>query len=302
MKRINFELQQLQAFAAVADRSSFRAAAADLQLSPAALSRRVDRLEELLGARLFERTTRSVQLTRVGAAFLSRARLALDDLEDAVLGVHEMASRHEGRLAIASVPTVATAWLPPLIVSFNRRLPHVRLKLIDGSMDEVAMAVRTREADLGLGFGGLSDPALNFEPLLAERYVLAIRRDHPLAGVRAASLENFAKERWVSVSRTSGNRRLIDAGLAPAQQLPKPWMEVEHLNVLIAMVKAGLGVGLVPELALSPLDPTIRAKRLSDLTLARHLGILTIASSIPSPLAQRFIKDLRVALRRHRSA
>ncbi len=293
--RINFDLQQLQAFVAVADRSGFRAAAEDLHLSPAALSRRVDRLEQLLGARLFERTTRDVRLTRVGESFLSRARLALDDLEAAVLGVHEIAARHAGRISIACVPTVATARMPQLIEGFSRRLPQVRVRLMDGGMDEVAAAVRTGEADFGLGFSGVTDPALNFEPLLEERYVLAVRRDHPLARKRSPNLAMFSGERWVAVARTSGNRRLLDAGLGADQRPPPAWLEVGHVSALLAMVEAGLGVGLVPELALPVRDPRLKGLHLADVPLTRRMGVLTLAGATPSPLAQRFLSHLRTA-------
>ena len=77
MSRINFDLQQLQAFVAVAERGSFRAAADHIHLSAPALSRRIDKLETILGARLFNRTTRSVELTAMGRVFLERARAAL---------------------------------------------------------------------------------------------------------------------------------------------------------------------------------------------------------------------------------
>jgi len=85
MSRINFDLQQLQAFVAVAERGSFRAAADHIHLSAPALSRRIDKLETILGTRLFNRTTRSVELTAMGRVFLERARAALDDLEVAIV-------------------------------------------------------------------------------------------------------------------------------------------------------------------------------------------------------------------------
>ena len=87
MGRINFDLQELQAFVAVAERASFRAAAEDLHLSQPALSRRVDKLEAQLGAKLLERTTRRVSLTNIGRVFLERARTAIDELESAVLSI-----------------------------------------------------------------------------------------------------------------------------------------------------------------------------------------------------------------------
>ncbi|WP_295534869.1 LysR family transcriptional regulator [uncultured Pseudacidovorax sp.] len=293
MSRINFDLQQLQAFVAVADRAGFRAAAEDLHLSPAALSRRIDRLEQLLGARLFERTTRAVQLTRAGEAFLPRARLALDDLEAAVLGIHEIAARHAGRVSVACIPTIATTRMPGAIDGFSRRMPLVKVRLMDGGMDEVAAAVRTGEADFGLGFSGVSDPGLAFEPLVEDHYVLAIRRDHPLARKRAPTLALFAQERWLAVARTSGNRRLLDAALDVTGRPPVAWLEVGHVSTLLAMVEAGLGVGLVPALAVPQRHPVLKGLRLDDVGLRRHLGVLSLAEGQLTPLARRFLDHLR---------
>jgi len=104
MARINFDLQQLQAFLAVAERNSFRAAAEAIHLSPPALSRRIDKLETILGVKLFNRTTREVELTSLGRVFLERARTALDDLEAAMLGISEVSATRSGSVSVACVP------------------------------------------------------------------------------------------------------------------------------------------------------------------------------------------------------
>ena len=115
MSRINFDLQQLQAFVAVAERGSFRAAAEQIHLSAPALSRRIDKLETILGARLFNRTTRAVELTSMGRVFLERARAALDDLEFAILGISDIAASSSGRLTVACVPSAAIHFLPSVL-------------------------------------------------------------------------------------------------------------------------------------------------------------------------------------------
>src|SRR3982751_940503 len=107
MKRINFGLDELQAFVAVAEKASFRVAAEDLSISPPALSRRIDKLESTLGSRLLDRTTRRVSLTNVGRQFLEEARAALDGLEDAVLRLADNASLRRGQVTVACLPSVA---------------------------------------------------------------------------------------------------------------------------------------------------------------------------------------------------
>src|SRR5690606_33204772 len=96
MARIKFDLQELQAFVATAEKLSFRAAADDLHISAPALSRRIEKLEASLGVRLLERSTRHVALTNVGRVFLEHARSALDELEDGMLGVSDLAAHRSG--------------------------------------------------------------------------------------------------------------------------------------------------------------------------------------------------------------
>jgi DNA-binding transcriptional LysR family regulator len=301
VQRINFDLQQLQAFVAVADRQGFRAAAGDMHLSPAALSRRVDRLEQLLGARLFQRTTRDVRLTRVGEAFLSRARAALDDLEAAVLGINEISARHAGRVTVACVPSAANTLMPAAIVAFSKQMPHVRIRVMDEGMNEVAAAVQSGEADFGLGFRAEPDAGLRFEAIRDDPYVLALRRDHPLARKRRLTLADLRNERWLSVARTSRNRQVLDAYFSEAVQPPPPWLEVSHVATLLAMVEAGLGIGMVPSMALDGAHAVLKGVRLADVHPSRGVGLLSLEGTRIKPVAQRFYDQLKTmsVARRH---
>jgi DNA-binding transcriptional LysR family regulator len=293
VSRINFDLQQLQAFVAVADKGSFRAAADHLNLSAPALGRRVDRLEELLGARLFTRSTRDVRLTRVGEAFLERARAALDDLESAVLGIHEISARHAGRVTVACLPTAAVTFMPRAIESFCATMPRVRIRVIDEGMNEVAAAVVSGEADFAFGFAGAPDAALQFEPLWRDPYILAIRRDSPLARKRKLKLADLSGQPWLSVARTSRNRQVLDDYFTASGRSPQAWLEVGHVATLLAMVEAGLGVGIAPSMALPAGHRTLAAVKLADVDLAREIGLLTLQGRRLTPVAQRFYDHLK---------
>lgn len=299
VSRINFDLQQLQAFVAVADKGSFRAAADHLNLSAPALGRRVDRLEELLGARLFTRSTRDVRLTRVGEAFLERARAALDDLESAVLGIHEISARHAGRVTVACLPTAAVTFMPQAIQSFCATMPRVRIRVIDEGMNEVAAAVVSGEADFAFGFAAAPDAALHFEPLWCDPYVLAIRRDSPLVRKRKLKLADLSGQPWLSVARTSRNRQVLDDYFTASGRSPQAWLEVGHVATLLAMVEAGLGVGIVPSMALPPGHRALVASKLADVELAREIGLLTLQGRRLTPVAQRFYDHLKKLLARN---
>jgi len=291
--RINFDLQQLQAFVAVADKGSFRTAAEHIQLSAPALGRRVAKLEDILGARLFTRSTREVRLTRVGEAFLERARAALDDLESAVLGIHEISARHAGRISIACVPSAATTLMPLAIKSFCAEMPRVRIRVIDEGMNEVAAAVVSGEADFAFGFPGTADAALQFEPLWRDPYVLAVRRDHPLARRRGVNVADVGSDAWLSVAHTSRNRQVLDEYFNAQGRAPQAWLEVAHVTTLLAMVDTGLGVGIVPSLALPQGHAGIVGVKLLGIEATRHIGLLTLEGRRLTPVAQRFYDHLR---------
>ncbi|HEY4374027.1 MAG TPA: LysR family transcriptional regulator [Burkholderiales bacterium] len=297
MKRINFDLQQLQAFISVAERGSFRAAAEQINLSPPALSRRIERLETGLGARLFNRTTREVQLTSLGRVFLERARAALDDLEAAMLGVTDLAATRTGLVTVACVPSAALYFLPGVISSFCAHYPAIRLRVIDEAVNPVISSVLSGESDFGISFMGTRVPEIDFEPIHTDPFVLAVRRNHRLASRAWVSWAELESERLIAVARTSGNRQLLDDALAKAGRHPISTLEVSHIATLLGMVEAGLGVAAVPRMAISPRHATLKAVPLRQPAVSRSLGLITRHGASLRPTAQMFRDYLRAALK-----
>ncbi|MGZ5831253.1 MAG: LysR family transcriptional regulator [Telluria sp.] len=250
--RINYDILDLQAFVAVAERASFRQAAADLFLSQSALSRRIDKLEESLGVKLFERTTRRVRLTNVGETFLVNVRTALDGLEDAVLGIADLAAHRTGTVTLACVPSAVWHFLPDALQRFSARYPRIRVRVHDESAQDVLNLVLNGEADFGINFSGAENPEIVFEPIHVESYVLAMRFDHPLAKRKTLSWKDTVGERYISVAKSSGNRSLIDTALAGIEKHPIISCEVNHVSGVLALVEAGMGVAAVPGLSVLP--------------------------------------------------
>jgi DNA-binding transcriptional LysR family regulator len=139
---MNFDLADLRAFLSVADFASFRAASDNLHLSQSALSRRIDKLEAALGVKLFSRTTRKVELTTVGRAFVPKARNVMRELEDALVGIKDTTERISGQVTIACVPSAVGYFLPVAIKRFHAAYPRVRIRLIDESSAEILVAVQ----------------------------------------------------------------------------------------------------------------------------------------------------------------
>ncbi|WP_294771335.1 LysR family transcriptional regulator [uncultured Rhodoferax sp.] len=300
MARINFDLQQLQAFVAVAERGSFRAAAEEIHLSSPALSRRIERLESILGAKLFNRTTRDVRLTPLGRTFLDRARAALDDLEAAMLGISDIAGSRTGRVTVACVPSAALHFLPSVVRSFSERFPQIRIRLMDEAAGQVLASVLSGECDFGISFMGNQVPGVEFEPIHDDEFVLAMPRAHAFARRRSIAWAELADERLIAVARSSGNRQLLDDALAKAGCNPSYRFEVSHIATLLGMVEAGLGMAAVPRLALPVEHPTLVGVALRKPSVSRQLGLTTLRGGSLSAPSQVFYDYLRSALRAKR--
>ena len=297
--RINYDILDLQAFVAVAERASFRQAAADLFLSQPALSRRIDKLEGSLGVKLFERTTRRVQLTNVGETFLVNVRTALDGLEDAVLGIADLAAHRTGTVTLACVPSAVGHFLPEVLGAFSARYPRIRVRIHDESAQDVLNLVLSGEADFGINFAGAENPEIVFETIHVESYVLAMRRDHPLAKRKVLNWKDTVDERYISVAKSSGNRTVIDAALAGIEKHPVILCEVNHVSGVLALVEAGLGVAAVPGLSVLPAGQHgIVGVPLANPEIRRSLGLITRRGHSMAPAARTLFEMFGESLRR----
>jgi DNA-binding transcriptional LysR family regulator len=290
---MNFSLSDLEAFVAVADLANFRRAAEAVHLSQPALSRRIAKLESALGVRLFERTTRAVSLTGVGREFAHKSRALLADLEQALLGTQEIAATRGGEVTVACVPSAAYYYLPGFIRRYRERFPRIRVRVIDEAANAVLAAVVRGEADFGVDFVGAQEPELDFTPILEEPFVAACRRDHPLAKKRSVTWAELGQYEFMTVSRASGNRLLMDHALARAADAPRWSCETRHVATLLGLVEAGLGVAAVPRLALpSGKHPVLAQVPLVAPRITRTLGLIKRRSRALSPAAEELYRML----------
>lgn len=284
---LNFDLNDLQAFRSVAELSNFRRAAEAVSISQPALSRRIDKLEEALGVKLLERTTRRVSLTAVGRDFARKVQGLLDDLDNTLLGIKGVTATRMGEVTIACVPSTVYYYLSQVISRYRERYPRIRVKVFDASANDVLAAVSRNEADFGLNFIGSQEPDIEFKPLLEERFVAACRRDHPLARKRRVSWQDLAAHDFITVSKASGNRLLIDQALAGVANRPQALYEAQHVTTLLGLVEAGLGVAAVPSLAMPKRDhPLLVSIPLEEPVVRRVVGLISRRGRSLAPAAQ----------------
>lgn len=286
---INFEVLDLRAFASVVELGSFHRAAEALHLSQPALSRRIQKLEAEVGSALLERTTRRVSLTAVGRELLPLVRRMLDEFDSSLFAAR-LAGPHGGQVTIACVPTAAFYFLPAAVARFNEQFPSVRFRILDLSANDGLQSVARGEAEFGINFLGTTDPDLDFTPMIDDPFVLACRRDHPLAARKTVAWDDIEPYRLTTVSRVSGNRTLLEAALVRSQVKLRWFYEVTHLSTSLGLVEAGLGISVLPKLATPQGEhPIIVTRPLRNPEVTRTIGIVRRHGKQLSAAAERFL-------------
>ncbi|MDT7723708.1 MAG: hypothetical protein QOI21_284 [Actinomycetota bacterium] len=242
------EFRQLEYFVAVAEESHFTRAAQRMHVAQSGLSASIRALEKELGASLFRRSTRQVQLTGAGEALLVEARRALSATSagrDAVAAVQGLM---RGSLAIGSLQCLYSLHLPTVLRDFLTVHPELDVRLQHGGSTELVEQVRAGRLDVAF----VSKPArcpdgVRIEPLGSEPLVLACALDHPFAGRDAVKPVELADERFVDFHPGWGTRDLADAVLAEAGVHRKVALEITDVHSLLELVIFGLGVAMVPK-------------------------------------------------------
>jgi DNA-binding transcriptional LysR family regulator len=283
---LHFDLNDLHAFRSVAELGNFRRAAERVHLSQPAFSRRIAKLETSLGVKLLERTTRRVTLTAVGREFARKASAMLDELDASLLALQGVADTRSGEITVACVPSTVYYYFPEVIRRYRDQVPRVRVRVLDAGANEVLAAVSRGEADFGLNFIGAQEADIRFEALAEERFVAACRRDHPLARARHVSWRQLVPYDFITVAKTSGNRLLIDQALAGLPDMPRPLYEAQHVTTMLGLVEAGLGVAVVPAMAMPGRDhPALVSVPLVEPVVSRKIGLITRKGRTLSPAA-----------------
>lgn len=284
--QINVSTRELRAFLTLAEQRNFTRAAALCHLSQPAFSALIRSLETNLGARLFDRTTRSVELTAEGRSFVEAAHRLLHDTEEAVAGMHDLAARRRGRVAVAALPSLAAGWLPQLLARFHQQYPGIELDVADVLSDACIERVRAGTADFALASTRADLPELLTEAFCTDRFHVVCPVGHPLAGRRRAlRLDDLAPYPIVQLARSSSVRQYVEAALYPTRL--RTVLELEQLSTVAGMVRAGLGITIVPSLTLFHFEhPELAARPLAAQGLTRQVFLVRRSDRALSIAAQ----------------
>ena len=287
--------RDLRAFLAVARTLSFSQGAQQVHLSQSALSSLISRLEQSMGARLFDRTTRSVALTTAGAVFASHADQVLSDLEQAATAVRDVAMVRKGSVAIAALPSLAARIIPALFRAFNEQHPEIKLTLIDTLSEAAFDLVRDGRVDFALTAANPAHADLDYVPLTTDVFVLLVADDHPL-GREKTSVSFVDSLAWphISMPRPTSVRQYVDAAALRSGIQFHPSYEVSHLATIGAMVVAHLGVAALPAMAADVISGSgIVCRPLVNPVIHRSIGLIRRREGALSPAAQAMLTLLR---------
>lgn len=290
---INCEILDLRAFLAVVDLESFHRAAELLNISQPALSRRIRKLEQVIGSPLLERTTRHVAPTAVGSELIPLVQRMIEEFDSSLFSLRDLGPNRSGLVTIACIPTAAFYFLPTVIRQFNVEYPNIRFRILDLTATEGLQAVSRGEVEFGINIMGNSDPDLVFDKLAEDPFVLAARSDHPLAEKAEVEWPDLEPYPLITVHRSSGNRTLLDAALARSNIKLRWFYEVTHLSTSLGLVEAGLGISVLPKMATPDGDhPYIVTRPIRNPEISRAIGIVRRRSGSLSPAAEKFMSML----------
>lgn len=242
------DLPRLEAFLAVVRQGSMRAAALTLHVGEPALSARIARLEEELGARVFDRTKRGMLLTAAGRALVPHAERALDAANAGQLAVRHVEQGDEGELVIAAASAINASVVPELVARFRRFHPGVHLFVHTGTTERIVELVALGSAQVGL-VREWRDPRLTITPLYDEVLMLMARPEHPFVSEADIALRRLGDATLILFDRGSDDYEATQALLRTASIAPYSVIEVDSVDTARRLVERGLGVSLLPSTA-----------------------------------------------------
>jgi DNA-binding transcriptional LysR family regulator len=294
------EVDRLTMFRAVAREGGFTRAARKLHRTQPAVSQAIRTLEEELGERLFERLGRETALTPAGRAYLEHVDEAFEALERGRDRLASLRELMEGELLLGASDTTACYVLPPAIEAFRARHPAVELRIANRPSPVTLEQVASREVELGFVTLPLSHPRLTLERWMDLEDVVIVQPEHPLASRRRLRLEHLAEHPMLLLDRGSRSRSFIDERFARAGVEPRIAMELASIEVIKRLVELGLGVSIVPAIAVAD---EVAAGRLAARPIfarreQRALGVAYREAGALSRPASAFLEVARPLLRR----
>src|SRR5690349_2195666 len=293
-------VSRLKVLSEVISLGSFSAAADALSYSQSAVSQAIATLEGEVGAELIERDRRGVRPTAAGAALARHAEGILARMDAAETEVSAIAGGRGGRLRIASFPSAGATLMPQAVAAFAASHPGVEITLAEGEPEEIAPRLRAGEFDLALlyefeGVGERLGAGMRRFELLDDPLRLALPEAHPMAERKRIGLEHLEEESWIQTSAATPCARHVVRCCHAAGFEPRVSFESDDYQTVQGLVAAGVGVALIPQLALSAVRPDIGVRELHPSSPVRKVLAATRRGAPVTPAVATMLDTLREA-------
>lgn len=292
---MNVSPRHLRVFLTLSGNLSFRRTAEAFFITQPALTKVVQDLEAQLGVVLFERTTRRVQLTSAGERLLPLARRTVGEFDAGLQRMHELSERETQRLAMAALPSLASALLPDVCADVEQRFPDAHITVHDGSMEAALRRVEDYEVDFALAYASPAHGSLQFEEIARDRFVLLAAGALGQRIVeRPMHLMDLVGLPIISMTNASTAMKFVSAAFLQQGIEFTPRYQLDQVGSIASFVRRGLGIALLPYLGVAPLS-SLRGLQVAPLQDApiRAIGIVSRKSSSPSAVAQIAMQSAR---------
>jgi DNA-binding transcriptional LysR family regulator len=289
-------LRQIEAFLAVAEAGSFSRAAQAIGMTQPGISQAIRDIETLLDLKLFDRTTRRVELTAAGDSFRAGALKSIEALDGAVALAQDQTALRQGQLRLAAPPFLAATVLPQVLAQFRARYPGLMLELFDTTTAQILARVGGHQVDLGLGTFASAGNGLARRVVLHDEMMCfasaAFALPHPARWADLAGLP------VIVLTRASALRLRAEVGFEAAGVSLSPAFEVEQIATALALAQAGLGIAILPGYARAGQPQGVIARPLQTPVLRREVALIYAADRALSPAATAFADHLTHSLRK----
>jgi molybdate transport repressor ModE-like protein len=291
------DVRRMKVLREVATRGSFSAAAEALNFTQSAVSQHIAALERESGTQLVERGSRGVRLTEAGRVLVDHTDAILARIESAEDDLAAIAGLRGGRLRLICFQSAGATLVPRAVAAFHERHPRVELSMLEAEPGEAGARLKSGDADLALVYDhestpGLLLPELELTHLIDDRYDVILPAGHALADRRRLSLADFADAPWIASTSVSGCRRITESVCREAGFEPRVAFEADETLAAQALVAAGVGVTILPRLALTTIHPDVVARPLRDAPV-RNIQAARVKDAYHAPASEAMLQILQ---------
>jgi DNA-binding transcriptional LysR family regulator len=294
------DVRRLNVLCEVARRGSLSGAAEALSYTASAVSQQIAALEREAGVTLLERRSRGVVLTEAGVLLVSHAALVLAQLDAAEAALRDLSELRRGQLRMGSFATAGATIVPRAVDEFQLRHPDVDVRVEQATTREGIGRLREGRLDLVLTVDLGSAADLDIEELFVDPFRVALHRRHPRARAAQLCLADLDEERWINVPPGAGGGDVLTGAFARIGRNVTVAYESDDYTAIHELVGAGLGLALLPDLALFPANEDVVLRPLAPDPPSRRIQAVTRRDDLRSPAASAMLAILRTVEPRRR--